>query len=247
VGGGGGSPDGTAGSTEAIDVPGADAAAQASNATEESASDLLDPTVQSTTGAVIDPTAVASDDMGDVDTSPTMTGNGMVSTGKRASKFGTGGPALGLGGHGDGIGREQRWSIIYPQGQTPDDYAKQLDSLSVELAVPAGPSTLDYVSNFSAATPTRRIGPVRSDTRLWFLWQSSTRKANDAALLKKAGIDVGDKPIFQFYPKNVEDMLARLEVQFRGRNPGEIKVTRFQLVPQGNSYTLVVVSQETIR
>ena len=233
VGGGGGSPDGEAGSTEAIDVPGATAAEQASNATEESASDLRDPTVETTASATIDPSAVASDEMGDVDTSRAMTGNGMVSTGPRHSKFGTGGPALGMGGHGDGIGREQRWSIIYPQGQTPDEYAKQLDALNVELAVSAGQTTLDYVSHFSAATPTHRVGPVRSDTRLWFLWQSSTRKANDAALLKKAGITVGDKPIFQFYPKQVEDTLARLEVQYRGRNPGEIKVTRFQVTPQG--------------
>jgi hypothetical protein len=247
VGGGGGSPEGEAGSTESVDVPGAAAGDQASNAMEESATDLLDPQVQATTSATIDPTAVASDEMGDVDVAPTMGGTGMVASGPRRSKVGTGGPGLGFGGHGDGIGREQRWSIIYPPGQTAEDYAKQLDALNVELAVPAGPSTLEYVSNFSAANPTKRVGPHRGDTRLWFLWQSSARKANDAALLRKAGITVGDKPIFQFYPKQVEDTLARLEVQYRGRQPGEIRVTRFQVVPQGASYGFSVVAQETIR
>jgi hypothetical protein len=248
-GGGGGSPDGTPGSTESVDVPGAEAGAQASNVTEESATDLVDPSVQTNTGAMVDPTAVAdSDAMSDVDVAPSVSGGGMVATGnKRASKIGTGGPALGFGGHGDGLGREQRWTIIYPQGQTPDDYARQLDALGVELAVPAGPSTLDYINNFSAATPSHRIGPARTDKRLWFLWQSSARKENDAALLKKAGVTVGDKPIFQFYPKAVEDQLARIEVQYRGRNPGEIRVTRFQVVPQGNTFGFSVVAQEYLR
>ena len=56
-------------------------------------------------------------------------------------------------GPGDGgVPREQRWSIVYNPGQTPDEYAVQLDALKVELAVVSGPNQLTYVSNFSNAT-----------------------------------------------------------------------------------------------
>jgi hypothetical protein len=249
AGGGGGVPEGTPGSSQAIDVPGAEPMAQASNATEETASDLVEPSVQQTTGAVIEASDVASsaEAAEEFDVAPTMSSGGGVARGRRASRLGTGGPALGFGGGDGGLGREQRWSIIYPQGQTPEEYARQLDALGVELAVPAGAATLDYASSFASASPARRTGPVRADTRLWFLWQGAGRKANDATLLQRAGITVGDKPIFQFYPKASEDLLARLEVQYRGRQPGEIRVTRFQVVPRGNTFGFQVVAQETFR
>jgi hypothetical protein len=57
-GGGGGSPDGTPGSTEKIDVPGADAAAFASN-NEETAGDFEEPSVQTAPGAMLDAVADA--------------------------------------------------------------------------------------------------------------------------------------------------------------------------------------------
>ena len=41
--------------------------------------------------------------------------------------------------------------------------------------------------------------------------------------------------MLQFYPREVEERLAQLEVSYRGRQPGEIRVTRFQVVPIGQS------------
>ena len=55
-GGGGGSPDGTPGSTEQIDLAGADAASQASN-NEETPGDFEQPSVQTTPGAMLDAAA----------------------------------------------------------------------------------------------------------------------------------------------------------------------------------------------
>ena len=65
------------------------------------------------------------------------------------------------------------------------------------------------------------------------------------ALLKKAGIDVGEGVVLQFYPKQVEAMLAQLEVRYRGRQPAEIRVTRFGVVPRGDGYGFEVLAQET--
>jgi hypothetical protein len=245
-GGGGGSPEGTPGSTEKIDVPGADAGPLASN-NEEEAGDFEEPAVQSTPGAMLDAAAEAGSGLAEVDLGPVMPTGGPVASGKRASKLGTGGPGLGIGPGDGGVAREQRWSIVYTNEQSPEEYARQLDALGVELAVVAGPDQLVYVSNLSAAEPTKRYGSGRSDGRLYFLWQGRGRKASDIALLAKAGIQVGEGVVLQFYPRSVENQLAQLEVRYRGRQPGEIRVTRFSVVPRGDGYGFQVIAQETLR
>ena len=104
-----------------------------------------------------------------------------------------------------------------------------------------------YASNFSSATPRRRAGSGQTENRLFFLWQGRGRKASDVELLRKAGLDPGDGAVFQFYPKAVEDRLAQLEVRFKGRQPAEIRTTRFSVVPQDDGYGFEVVSQEPLR
>ena len=246
VGGGGGSPEGTPGSTEKVDVAGADAAAMASNNPEE-AGEFEEPSVEQAPGAMLETVAEAGQNLAEVDLGATMPNGGPVSSGKRASKLGSGGPGLGFGPGDGGVAREQRWSIIYNTGQDPQEYARQLDGLGVELAVVRGPEQLLYISHFSDPTPTKRFGTGRSDHRLYFLWQGRGRKASDLALFKKANEEIGDDNVFQFYSADAERRLAELEVKFKGRNPGEIRVTRFQVVPKGESYEFEVVAQETLR
>jgi hypothetical protein len=245
-GGGGGSPDGTEGSTEKIDVAGAATGQQASN-NEEEAADFEEPSVRETPAAMLDAVTEAGQSLAEVDLGAVMPRGGAVSSGRRASKLGTGGPGLGLGPGDGGVSREQRWSIVYNPGQTLDEYARQLDSLGVEFAVISGENQLTYVSNFSSPTPTKRYGTGQGDDRLYFIWQGRGRKASDVALLKKAGIDVGDGVVIQFYPKQVEATLAQLEVRYRGKQPSEIRVTRFSVVPREGSYGLEVLAQETLR
>jgi hypothetical protein len=84
-----------------------------------------------------------------------------------------------------------------------------------------------YVSHFSSPTPTKRFGSGRGDDRLYFLWQGRGRKQSDVDLLKKSGINVGERVVLQFYPNGVEDVLAQLEARYRGRDPAEIRVSRF--------------------
>jgi hypothetical protein len=246
TGGGGGTPEGTPGSTEKLDVPGAGAAPQASNNDEE-AGEFEEPSVQTAPGAMLDAVAEAGSGLAEVDLGAEMPSSGSVATGKRASRLGSGGPGLGFG-PGDGVvAREQRWSLIFNEGQSDAEYARQLDTLGVELAVVAGPNQLIYVSNLSGPQPTKRYGSGRSDGRLYFLWQGRGRKSSDLSLLRKAGIDVGEGVVLQFYPKAVEDQLAQLEVRYRGRQPAEIRITRFEVVPRGDGYGFQVIAQETLR
>jgi hypothetical protein len=246
VAGGGGTPEGTPGSTEKVDVAGADPKALASN-NEEEAGDFEEPAVEATPGAMLDAAAEAGSGLAEVDLGPAMPHGGPQAGGKRASKIGSGGPGLGLGPGDGGVAREQRWSIIYNSDQTIDEYARQLDALGVELAVVQDQNQLTYVSHFSGAEPTKRYGTGQGDHRLYFIWQGRGRKATDLALLRKAGIDVGDKIVLQFYSPAAEEQLASLERRYKGRLPGEIRVTRFSVVPRGNGYGFQVMAQETLR
>lgn len=245
-GGGGGSPEGTAGSTEKIDIAGADAAAMASN-NEEPAGDFEQPSVQQLPGAMLETVVEAGQNLAEVDIGPVMPSGGAVASGKRASKLGSGGPGLGFGPGDGGVAREQRWSVIYDPGQTADEYARQLDALRVQLAVVVDQNQLEYAWNFSSPKPDTRFGVGRSDHRLYFLWQGRGRKAQDIVLLEKAGINVGEGVVLQFYPPEAEARLAELEVRYRGRSPAEIRVTRFRVVPKGGAYDFEVVAQETLR
>jgi len=53
--------------------------------------------------------------------------------------------------------------------------------------------------------------------------------------------------IFQFYPAKVEATLEQLEVRYKGRQPAEIRSTRFGVAQAGASYAFEVLSQETLR
>jgi hypothetical protein len=245
-GGGGGTPDGAVGSTEKIDLAGADAQAMASN-NEEQPADFEEPSVQQAPAAMLDAVAEAGENLAEVDLGPVMPNGAAIASGKRASKLGTGGPGLGFGPGDGGVTREQRWSIIFDNKQTAEEYARQLDALHVELAVVASPDQLEYVSNFSSASPTRRLGNGQADGRLYFAWQGRGRTQSDIALLKKAGIDVGERSLLQFYPREAETKLAELEVRFKGRQPSEIRLTRFSVVPNGSTYDFKVMSQEPLR
>ena len=83
---------------------------------------------------------------------------------------------------------------------SPEEYARQLDALGVELAVVVPPNQLLYVSNFSSPQPTKRYGTGQERPPPLLPLARSGRKASDVALLKKAGIEVGENVVLQFYP-----------------------------------------------
>lgn len=176
-------------------MPGAEVGASTSN-NEEDAAAFEEPAVMLTLLATLDAVAEAGGQVVAADFGATMPTGGAVASGKRSSKLGTGGSAYGFGLGDGGVSREQRWSIAYPTGRTLDEYARELDTFRVELATPVGDS-LAYASNFSSATPTRRTGPPDLDERLYFAWRGQGHKKTDVALLRKAGIKIGESTIHQ--------------------------------------------------
>lgn len=246
AGGGGGDPNGVPGESEAVEVPGAEAAENASN-NETDADSFEDPQVMDTPAIPMDAIEDSALDTAAMDLAEPMSGNSVVASGRRASKLPKGGGHKGFGPGGSGNGgysREERWKIIYPPGQTLEEYARQLDFFKVELGAIVNGS-MQVASNFSG-TPSRRTINHTTDKRLYFTWQGAGRKANDVALLRKAGINPGGGAIFQFYPPDVEDDLSQMEVKFKGKQPAYIRRTVFQVVPEGGGFTFKVVRQDPL-
>ena len=244
-GGGGGSAEGQVGGLETVQVPGGERADRASNNEDEPA-EFEEASVQETPAAMLDTVSEAGQSLAEVDVGAVMPTGGKVATGRRASKIGNGAVGYGFGPGDGGVRKEDRWTILANPGQTAEEYARQLDALRIELGVVQGKQMV-YVSNFSSDQPSRRSGTGVGDNRLYFLWRGQGRKASDLALLHKAGIEVGEGVIFQFYPPAVEQRLAQLEVQYKGRQPAEIRRTQFRVVPGDDGYDFEVASQEPLR
>jgi hypothetical protein len=150
----------------------------------------------------------------------------------------------GGGGNADVIPPWERWEILYStSGQRA--YADQLDFFGVELAAVGGGKTeIDYATNLSSPKPTLRSGSA-DDDRLYMVWRSGQLKQTDQALLTAAGVDVTGRMIVQFYPTEVEQTLARLELEHAGGlRVTEIRKTIFGVRRGGAKYEYYVDDQQ---
>lgn len=171
-----------------------------------------------------------------------------VNAGTPGSRKGTGRAALGIGGGNGGLPREQRWFVRFSDGGTSYQYAKELDSFGIELGALLPGGKLAYISNLSADKPTVRYADSGAgETRLYFTWQGGGRRAADIELFRKAGIDVGTAPLFQFYPKATEEQLAKLEHDYANRPTRDIRRTYFSVEPKGAKFEFVVTRQAYFR
>ncbi len=156
---------------------------------------------------------------------------------------GTGRRALGEGPGEGGMPRDQRWFIRYGEKQTTEEYARQLDYFGIVLGTIQG-NTMYYVSNFSKPKPTvKPVTSTKDEQRLYMTWQGGTRRREDVKLFQKAGINVTGLRIFQFIPKKTEDMLAKLELDYRNRQVREIRRTYFTVRSTGNRFKFEVTKQ----
>jgi len=164
--------------------------------------------------------------------------------GKPGSATGTGRRALGMGGGEAGIPREQRWFISYADQQSLEAYARQLDHFGIELGALTRDGRIIYLSRLSDPQPqVRTVDRGSGETRLYMIWQGGGRRRADLQLFQKAGIEIGDAVILQFYPRETEDQLARLERSYRDRPAEQIRRTYFSVRATENGYEYAVTRQ----
>ncbi len=145
----------------------------------------------------------------------------------------------------DGIPAWERWEIEFSACDI-NLYAQQLDFFQVELGVAGGGiEWVDYCSHLAAAKPNWRWAKPALEKRLFFLYKSGTLREADRTLARKAGIEVSDRVVFQFYTPEMYQRLLTLENERMGkRRISEVKRTTFGLRGTPGKWEFYVVDQQ---
>lgn len=143
----------------------------------------------------------------------------VVSTPSTATSKGEGGmgdsrPPGPLGEGDNIIPRWDRWEIRF-ESASVRAYATQLDFFKIELgAAGGGKKNVDYARNLVKSSPDKRSAPGDKEQRLYMTWRGGNLEKFDRQLLQRAGIDTGrGRLLMQFYPEEVEDRLAWIEME----------------------------------
>ena len=170
---------------------------------------------------------------------------GIQDVGKVGSAKGTGRRPLGFGNGTGGFPREQRWFVKFGERASQEEYAKQLDFFGIEVGALLPDGRLAYLKNLSNPMPTvRYVNTGSAEARLYMTWQGGERRSADVQMFAKANINVNaDTIIFHFYPKETENKLARLELDYRNRTVKQIRRTYFAVEPDGGGYRFSVFRQ----
>ena len=168
-----------------------------------------------------------------------------------ASAEGTGNSPIGSPENPDrrGSERERRWIVEFADEGDLKIYAAQLDSLDIELgAMFPAEGRLVYLSKLGSELPDTR--EIREDSghiekRLFMHWtaRSSERRQADVELFQKARIDASNAVIMHFYASETETLMTKIEQEFGGHTPDEIRKTHFRVRKAGDGYEFYVHKQ----
>lgn len=199
---------------------------------QEEVEELSEPSLEQTLEAVTDAVTSIAASLDTVESSAIDASQG---SGQGDSR-----PPGPLGEGSNIISRAERWELKFT-ARSLQAYAAQLDFFKIELgAVGGNVAKVDYVSNLSG-TPSRRQGDPDAEKRLYFLWrQDGPLQQYDAQLMRNAGVNIEGRQIIKFLTPELEDQLARLELQYalqknnRRVSAKEFAKTVFECQP-GNS------------
>lgn len=223
--------DNAAGFERDFDPPGADEVEQ-----------LSEPAMEQTLQMVTDAISSIAASMDTINSATSMSGEG---TGKGDSR------PPGPEGEGvDGVHRGERWELKF-SARDRKAYANQLEAFGIELAaIGGGVATIDYATNLGK-TPTPRSGTRDEEKRLFFTYITNNALMQyDKALLQAAGVNIRDRTILKFIPKNIEDSLALaekayyLEKRSKDFRVSDIAKTIFECRPgKSGKFEWVVIDQ----
>ncbi len=151
-------------------------------------------------------------------------------------------------GHGSGTGtggKARRWELLFDNGNSLQEYAKQLDYFNIELGCLFEGGNLVYAKNLAAAHPTSRLGKTADEKRYYLTWRNGGLVDADIELLEKTGVkrNFRDGIIIKFIPPETELLLYNLEQGKAGKNAKNVKTTKFGILKDGTKYKFFIVEQ----
>lgn len=206
----------------------------------EEVEELMEPTLQDTIEAVTDAVSSVAASLVTTDTAATATTAG---TGAGDSR-----PPGPEGEGEDIIPRFERWQLNFSASNLRG-YATQLDFYKIELGAIGGSiQGVDVASNLAGSPKKSRIVDTESEKRLYFMWTTpSPLMQFDRQLLQQAGIQLPNRQMLKFIPKDLENQLAQIELDY-ARSKGYNSVTQiaktvFESKAADGGYAFEVVSQ----
>ena len=139
-----------------------------------------------------------------------------------------------------------RWEVRFSTSNI-EEYKRQLDFFGIELGVAGGGlETVDYVKDFTSATPTTRLAQdPQQEKRIRFLYRDGPLKRADRELARAAGIEVEGRIVFQFYTTETYQTLLKLENdRMKPRYISEVVRTVFGVRKAGEGYEFYVIRQD---
>ena len=151
-------------------------------------------------------------------------------------------------GHGEGTltkrqRRKLRWVIGFQLTAFNDralflDHLRQLAALQAVLAIP-DPSGRCYVyHDLNGRPPQGRLEDISKMDRIWF---TDHRRETTTTFAKELNLPFIPPRLIVFFPRELEERLAKMEEEFRGQKEDEIREhIRFLVVPRRGTYDVTI-------
>ena len=207
----------------------------------EEVEELMEPTLQDTIEAVTDAVSTVAAALVTSDTQAVATTQG---TGAGDSR-----PPGPMGEGADIIPRFERWQLNFT-ARDLRTYSTQLDYYKIELGAIGGSiQGVDVAKNLAGGSPNKyRIVDTTAEKRLYFMWSTpSPLMQFDRQLLQQASIQLPNRQMLKFIPKDLENQLAQIELEYSASkgypSVTQIAKTIFESKPDGSGFKFEVISQ----
>ena len=168
--------------------------------------------------------------------------------GTKGGKNGGDGPGSGDGDRDGKPGVSRHWEVLFSKN-TLDAYAKQLDWFHIELGIILPGNKIICAKNLAHSKPDTYIveNAAVNEKRYYLTWRNGEMQQADRELLARAGVEVEDRLILKFLPRETEAKLVELERSYAGTNAKRIGRTRFGVQPEGGGFRFFVLEQTVKR
>lgn len=141
--------------------------------------------------------------------------------------------------------RSVRWALNFKTA-SGKDHLKQLAALKATIVIPFPPDwkTLKAYKNADQDSPTVEPFRMESMSGVYFVDDSADSAARIANAL---GLDFNPPAFIAFFPKDIEELLAQKERDFRGRRESEVFSTEFQVLMRDGKPTITVIAQVPVK
>lgn len=174
--------------------------------------------------------------------------SGPVGSGDQKGKGYDGTAGTGPGGTGSDSTRARglRWVLRF-RVASGRDYLDQLKAMKAELLIPVPPDNKKFILISDLSNPQQKVADEDDLRKLAKKIQFADGRADQvkdvAAVLNIPG-NPPPKVFWAFFPKELEEELARKETAYRNRRSEDIEETIYRVVVRGGNYELIVDDQK---